>query len=100
MNTPHFLPGDKVYYNGERFKDRLNGKMGWIHAPVVNNPEAFVVEFPDTRNPKDPNDTDDYIMPVRVLTVKRPPAAEKEKEKKQEGPEVQPRRRRRDAEEE
>lgn len=95
-SPPLYLPGNKVYYTGEKFKDRLHGKTGWIHAPVVNNPEAFVVEFPDTRNNKDPKDTDDYIMHVNVLTPWRP----SEKEKKQEGPEIQPRRRRKDAEEE
>lgn len=99
-SRPLFLPGDKVFYTGEKFKDRLNGKIGWIHAPVLNNPEAFVVEFPDTRNTKDPEDTDDYVMHFSKLTTRRPPQSEKEKDKKQEGPEIQPRRRARRPEEE
>lgn len=94
-----FLPGDKVFYVGEKFKGRLDGKTGWIHAAVVGNPNAFVVEFPDTKDGKDQKDSDDYVMPARVLTRARP-VVEKEKEKKHDGPEVHPRRRRRDPEEE
>lgn len=88
-SIPHFMPGDRVYYTGKKFQDRLGGKPGWIHAPVNNNLDAFVVEFPDTRNTKDPTDTDDYVMHYTHLTDRRPPTAEK----KQDGPEVQPRRR-------
>lgn len=101
-SPPIFLQGDKVYYTGEKFKDRLNGKPGWIHAQVNGNPYGFVVEFPDTRNAKDPKDTDDYVMPYTVLSKWRPEHVkekEKEKDKKQEGPEVQPRRRKRGQEE-
>jgi hypothetical protein len=104
-SPPIYLPGDKVYYSGEKFKERLNGKPGWIHAPVLGSTEKFVVEFPDTRNPKDPEDTDDYVMHVRVLTDRRPPASEKDHGKdkdgkKSEGPEIQPRRRKKTSEEE
>jgi hypothetical protein len=87
-NVPFFMPGDPVSYVGEKYKERLHGKKGWIHWYVNGNPNAFVVEFPDTRNPKDPDDVDDYIMPARVLAPWRP--SEKDK-----GPEIQPRRRHR-----
>jgi hypothetical protein len=97
-SSPLFLPGDKIYYTGEKYKDRLNGKPGWIHAPVNGSDTKFVVEFPDTRNSKDQEDTDDYVMHASLLSKWRP---EKDpKEKKQEGPEIQPRRKRRDQEEE
>jgi hypothetical protein len=96
--SPLYLPGDKVYYTGEKYKERLNGKPGWIHAPVVDNPNGFVVEFPDTRNAKDQTDSDDYIMSASVLSRWRPEKAPAEK--KQDGPEVQPRRGRKHQEEE
>jgi hypothetical protein len=100
--APLYLPGDKVYYTGEKFKDRLHGKPGWICWQVNGNPNAFIVEFPDTRNVKDQADTDDYIMSVNVLTTRKPHVAEKDHKdnKKQEGPEIQPRRRRGKPEEE
>jgi hypothetical protein len=95
--APLYLPGDPVFYVGEKYKDRLNGKKGWIHAPVVGNSNAWVVEFPDTRNSKDQKDTDDYIMSGDVLSKWRPSPAEL---KKMEGPEIQPRRHRGNPEDE
>jgi hypothetical protein len=90
-----YMMGDSVSYTGEKFKGRLNGKKGWIHAPVNGSPGMWVVEFPDTRDPKDRSDSDDYIMGEKVLAKwKTSPA-----EKKQEGPEIAPRRRRKDPEE-
>lgn len=91
---PLYLPGDAVFYTGEKYKDRLNGKKGWIHAPVIGSDTTFVVEFPDTRNAKDQKDTDDYLMSSSVLSRWRPSPAEV---KKEEGPEIQPRRKKRDA---
>jgi hypothetical protein len=99
MSNELLMIGDKVYYVGQKYGDRLHGKPGWLHAPVVNEPGVWIVEFPDTRNAKDPEDTDDYIMSVNVLTRQRPHGAERKEEKK-EGPEIQPRRRRRTADEE
>jgi hypothetical protein len=98
MSEEIYMIGDVVYYTGTKFRDRLNGKKGWLHARVVGSSTAWVVEFPDTRNNKDKTDSDDYVMSTRVLTHQHhaAPAAEK----KQEGPEVQPRRRKRDPEEE
>jgi len=100
MSDELFMIGDKIFYVGSKYKDRLAGKPGWLHAPVINQPGVWVVEFPDTKNSKDPNDTDDYIMSVQVLSKARPEREVKEKDKKPEGPEIQPRRRRRDPEEE
>ena len=95
MNVPLFLPGEKIYYTGSRFADRLRGKPGWIHWGVSGNPNAFVCEFPGTRNGKDTTDSDDYIMSADVITRQRPHGAEREPET-----EVQPRRRKKDPEEE
>lgn len=95
MNNELIMHGDAVFYTGQKFKDRLHGKRGWIHSSVLNQEGVYVVEFPDTRNPKDQEDTDDYVMSAQVLT-KRNPAPDK----KAEGPEVQPRRRRRNEAEE
>jgi hypothetical protein len=97
MSNEIFRIGDKISYTGSRYKDKLGGKAGWIHAPVINQPGTWVVEFPDTRNNKDQNDTDDYVMPEKHLTKWHPSAAEL---KKIEGPEIQPRRRKKDPEEE
>lgn len=83
--------GDKVFYVGSKYHDRLKGKVGWLHASVQDNPHAWIVEFPDTRNPKDHNDTDDFIMPATSLTKIRPAHVPAEKK---EGPEVAPRRKR------
>jgi hypothetical protein len=96
ITVPMFMQGEPVFYVGEKFREKLHGKKGWIHAPVVGSTSTFIVEFPDTRNGKDMNDSDDYVMPARVLSKWRPSPAEV---KKQEGPEVAPRRRRNDPEE-
>jgi hypothetical protein len=98
MSDELFMIGDKVFYTGQKYRDRLSGKPGWLHARVENEPGVWVVEFIDTRNNKDKQDSDDYIMSMRVLTKQHHaiPAAEK----KHEGPEIQPRRRKRDPEEE
>lgn len=79
------MQGDAVYYSGdnERLKTELTSKdgkpfRGWIHAPVVNEPGVWIVEFPDSKN------FDSYILAGRNLTKARPA--------KDAGPEVQPRR--------
>lgn len=82
-----FHPGDSVYYTGEKFKTELTNKdgkpfKGWVHAPVLNQPEVFVVEFPDAKE-------GDYIMHESRLSKARPPRG-----KEHDGPEIQPRRRR------
>lgn len=91
-----FMIGDKVFYSGDKYKDRLAGKAGWIHAPVSNQPGTWVVEFPDTRNGKDQKDSDDYVMSSQVLTRWKPSPAEL---KKSEGPDIQPRRSRKNEDE-
>ena len=68
---------DRVYYTGTKFKQELCGKegkphIGYIHAPVVNNPRAFVVEFPDVKG--EPS----YVMDISVLSKARPVSTEKE----------------------
>lgn len=86
---PIFMPGDKVFYNGEKLKQELTreGKSltGWIHASVQNEPGAWVVFFPETK------EQDSYILSAKNLTHYRPAKSEKQAG----GPEVQvqPRRR-------
>jgi hypothetical protein len=84
--TPILNAGDPVFYTGDKFKQELftkDGKplRGWIHSRVRGNPNMFVVEFPEAKEP-------DYLMSIRVLSKWRPPKSEKH-----EGPEIQPRRR-------
>lgn len=78
-----FMEGDKVFYNGDRFKHELTreGKpvAGWIHATVKNEEDVYVVEFTEVKN-------GDYIMPARVLS-KAPVQSDKV-----DGPEIQHRR--------
>lgn len=75
MNLPYgpiFMPGDAVYYNGEKHKQALTSKegkpfRGWIHAPVNNEVGVFCVWFPDTK------EQDSYILSAADLTKARPP---------------------------
>jgi hypothetical protein len=90
MNDEILMEGDRVFYTGERFKEKLHGKPGWLHASVTNQPGVWVVEFPGTRNSKDQKDTDDYVMSSKWLTKKNIAP-----DKKKDGPEIQPRRSRR-----
>jgi hypothetical protein len=75
---PIFMPGDPVYYTGEKHKQALTSKegkpyRGWIHAPVQNEEGVFVVWFPDTK------EQDSYVLSVDNLSKARPPKTEKEK---------------------
>ena len=83
-NIETFMPGDKVFYSGEKFKNELTreGKplAGWIHATVDNEDDVYVVEFPDAKD-------GDYIIPARLLSRARTVSVEKNA-----GPEIQPRR--------
>ena len=93
-NQEIFMQDDRVYYvgNKERLKQALtkDGKplVGWIYAPVGNEPGAFVVFFPETK------EEDSYILSATNLSKYKPAAAEKNK-----GPEIQPRRKKREASE-
>lgn len=80
---PIFMPGDAVYYTGEKLKEELTSKegkpyRGWIHAPVLNEEGAFVVWFPDTK------ESDSYVIGASNLTKARPP-----KQKEHSGPVVE-----------
>lgn len=71
-----FTAGEAVYYNGEKLKQELTAKdgkpyKGWIHAPVMNEENAFVVFFPDTK------DQDSYVLSGVNLTKARPPRIDK-----------------------
>lgn len=89
--SPIFMQGDKVFYTGQKHKMDLSSKegkpyIGWIHAAVGGSPDTFVVWFPDTKH------EDSYIMGAKVLSKYRPAKTEKQ----QEGPEIQPRRRKKE----
>lgn len=91
-HSPIYMAGDPVYYTGEKYKQELTSKdgkpfKGWIHAPVVNQPGVYVVEFPDAKDP-------DYIIAASRLSRAKPAKTEKH-----EGPEIQPRRRKKTEEE-
>ena len=91
-HDPILNAGDAVYYTGNKFKQELftkEGKpmKGWIHCRVAGMPRTFVVEFPEAKD-------GDYVLSLDVLTV-RVPAKEK-----QAGPEIQPRRKRGNPDEE
>jgi hypothetical protein len=71
---PIFMPGDAVYYTGEKNKQALTTKegkplRGWIHWFVNGEPEKFVVWFPDTK------EQDSYILHRNDLAKARPPKA-------------------------
>ncbi len=86
MSTNHgpiFMPGEAVYYTGEKFKQELTTKegkplRGWIHWFVNGSPGKFVVWFPDTK------EQDSYILHESNLTKARPP-----KSKEHSGPIVE-----------
>jgi len=91
---PIFMPGDAVYYTGEKHKQTLSNKegkpfKGWIHAPVQNEEDVFVVWFPDTK------EQDSYVLKAQDLAKARPVKAV---EKVHEGPVVEhiPNRRKRE----
>lgn len=80
---PIFMSGDAVYYSGEKHKEALTSKegkpyRGWIHAPVLNQENTFVVWFPDTK------EQDSYVIHGSLLTKARPP-----KSKEHSGPVVE-----------
>jgi hypothetical protein len=82
---PIFMPGDAVYYTGEKHKQALSNKegkpfKGWIHAPVGGEEGAFVVWFPDTK------ESDSYVLSADNLTKARPIV---KVEKAHEGPVVE-----------
>ena len=73
---PIYMPGDAVFYTGEKHKQVLSSKegkpyKGWIHASVAGDPGKFVVWFPDTK------EQDSYILHVDEFTKARPPKVEK-----------------------
>ena len=74
---PIYMPGDAVYYTGEKHKQALSNKegkpfKGWIHWFVQGDPGKFVVWFPDTK------EQDSYILHANDLTRARPPKVEKQ----------------------
>lgn len=92
---PLYMPGDKVFYVGEKHKMDLTGKegkpyVGLIHAGVTNQPGHYVVEFPDTK------EHDSYVMSEQVLSKYRP--ANVKVDHRNDGPEIQ-RKRKRNSEE-
>ena len=86
-NYQKFMVGDQVNYIGLTFQTELtkDGKrlVGCVHATVANEEDRYVVEFLETKN------EDSYVMHARNLQTHRP-------KQKEAGPEVAPRRRKRD----
>lgn len=73
---PIYMPGDAVYYVGEKFNQKLTNKegkplKGYIHASVTNQDGAWVVWFPDTK------ESDSFIMSAANLSKARPPKVER-----------------------
>jgi hypothetical protein len=85
MSNDIFMIGDPVFYVGERHRQELNGRRGWIHAQVINQPNSYVVWFPETK------EDDSYILSGRLLTRVRPAP-----DKKHDGPEIMPRRKKKE----
>jgi len=86
-NYQKFMVGDYVNYIGLTYQTDLTkeGKklVGCVHATVANEEDRYVVEFLETKN------EDSYVIHARNLTIHHP-------SKKDGGPEVAPRRRKRD----
>ena len=88
-----YFQGDKVSYQGERFRSDLAGKPGEICAPVTNQDDTYVVAF----------GTDDYVISGKLLTpfqghLRSPDDKQPEKKEKR-GPKVETRRGRSNQEE-
>jgi hypothetical protein len=81
------MPGDVVTYCGESLRQELGGKMGFIHAPVLNADNVYVVFFPDTK------EQDSYV--INESNLRRYIVNDKAN-----GPVIAPRRRRHDEDEE
>lgn len=78
-----YMEGDQVTYIGENKKQELGGKIGVVHAPVLNSDKEYVIEFYDTKN------DDSYI--VHESSLKKYVPSDKNN-----GPQVTPRRRKRE----
>lgn len=85
MHNEIIMIGDKVFYCGEKYRQELGGKIGWVHATVDNQPDSFCVEYPDTK------EHDSFVQHTSVLTKWRPSKGEKH-----DGPDIQPRRRKKE----
>lgn len=47
MKTNNFAIGDKVVYNGEKFRSSLKNKIGDVCSKVANEDGAYVIDFPE-----------------------------------------------------
>lgn len=81
MNSTDFALGDKVFYCGERHRNELGGKTGWVHGRVAGQPNTFIIEFSESKH------CDSYVLSGELLTKWRPA-----KDKRTDGPEIQARR--------
>jgi hypothetical protein len=54
--TKRFMIGDQVNYIGERFAEKLAGRLGVIHARVGRTEHGVVVDFHGEKG------TDSYVM--------------------------------------
>ena len=67
---------DRVVYTGRKYSKDLAGKIGFVVAPIGNQPGGWVIDFPEHS----------YVMSENVLEKYRPV-------KDESGPEIHTRRR-------
>jgi len=77
-----FMIGDCVFYTGNTKKALTSKSKAWIHAPVINDPGVWVVEYSETKQ------RNSYLIHESELSHYKPSKAETEKHV---GPIVQPR---------
>ena len=82
-NIASYMPGDRVQYTGERHRQELGSKVGWVHASVEGSTGSYVVFFPDTK------EQDSYILHESILR-------EYHSNERVNGPEIAPRRRKKE----
>jgi hypothetical protein len=56
-----FMPDDHISYIGDHHRAELGGKTGTIHAPVIGQPNTYIVYFHDTK------DQDSYVLHGSLL---------------------------------
>lgn len=84
-----FQEGDKCYYTGQKHYQELtrDGKplVGWIHAVVDRQENTYIVFYPETKH------QDSFVLHASLLTAYRPSQG-----KRDDGPIIAPRRKKKD----
>lgn len=71
-----FQQEDKVSYVGEKFKNALNGKEGYVVCRVQGEDNAYVVHFPEMKA-----EDQDYVLHAASLVNYRPSKVDNRQEK-------------------